>query len=838
MLKHYLINAWRNLRRMPLVSSIHIIGLSLGLACFIGTFAAVRYIDSSDKQFATADRAYTITQRVHSRARDFDTGARAGTAPVLGQYVSQDLPELEAVARAETLRELDVMVDGKKTTVYGAVADADFFRIFPFAMSKDSLTDPLRQPRSVVLTKATALKLFGTTDVVGQHLTLKRTIDIHITGVLDRAPTPSQFDPSPLNALRFDILASVDVLDAIVAADGGLPPSTLPAAIQWARFAGPTYVLLPKSGAVTLERLNATLAGFPQKYVPKARRDIAEFEFRAIPASEVWKANVNTALFRGANLSITKLLQVLGVVVLALACLNYANLATAAAAARFKETGLRRVLGATRLQVIAQCIAEASLLAVIALGFAILMLLAASPFVAAATGISFAKSLAGDWVIWLSLLGAIFSAAVLSSIYPAIAMAQIRPAGALRESSRGQSTLASRALVGLQFAMSSLLLISVIVVLAQSNELRQTGLGASAGQTLLIANRDTGIDYQYDILRNELLKIPGVEVVAAADNLPWGTSFNTGAIVRSLERRDSFVSPFMHTVSPGFEKALDIPVIAGRSFDNTRADDFFSQSLPAGLRSLDSQKTYGVMIDRSLSDALGFASPVDAVDQVVFLPFGQVGGKDIAARIIGVTENKPLRLIGAGTTTNMYLSAPRIGGYPIVRIRGTDIPATLNAIDAAWSKLAPGTPLNRRFLDEQFEQNYLLFERISRVITGITGLAFAISLMGLFGMALFIVNRRRREIGVRKTLGATVQRILLMLLRDFAKPVVIANIAIWPVGYLAANAYLGSFTHRIALTPVPFVASLLITLLIAWLAVGSNAIRAARLNPTAVLRYE
>src|SRR5262249_48404354 len=149
--------------------------------------------------------------------------------------------------------------------------------------------------------------------------------------------------------------------------DGGQRPSTFPTAVQWARFAGPTYVLLPKSRAVSVERLNAALAGFPEKYVPNERRQIARFEFKAIPASQVWKANVDTAIFRGANLSITKLLQTLGVVVLALACLNYANLATAAAVSRFKETGMRRVLGATRLQIVAQCITEVSLLAVVAL---------------------------------------------------------------------------------------------------------------------------------------------------------------------------------------------------------------------------------------------------------------------------------------------------------------------------------------------------------------------------------------------------------------------------------------------------------------------------------------
>src|SRR5882724_1264494 len=212
MFNHYLITALRGLRSSPFISTVHIVGLSLGLACFIGAYATVRYIESSDTQFATADRAYTITQRIHSPQGDFDTGAGARTAPVVARHLVQELPELEAIARVETLLELDVRVGDRKTKLAGAVADADFFKIFPFMMQRGSASDPLREPRSVVLTADTAIRLFGTRDVIGKTVTLKKAIDLSITGVIANVPAPSQFDKTPLSSIPFDVLASMDVL--------------------------------------------------------------------------------------------------------------------------------------------------------------------------------------------------------------------------------------------------------------------------------------------------------------------------------------------------------------------------------------------------------------------------------------------------------------------------------------------------------------------------------------------------------------------------------------------------------------------------------------------------
>jgi putative ABC transport system permease protein len=206
-------------------------------------------------------------------------------------------------------------------------------------------------------------------------------------------------------------------------------------------------------------------------------------------------------------------------------------------------------------------------------------------------------------------------------------------------------------------------------------------------------------------------------------------------------------------------------------------------------------------------------------------------------RIVGVVESKPLHLRGAGSTANVYLYRPNLN-FKIVRLDANDVQGGLAAIDAMWKRLSPQSPLNRKFMDELFNQNYENFARIGQAFSGLALLAVVISVIGLFGMAVQVAGRRVHEIGVRKSVGARTGQILMLLLRSFSKPVAIANLVAWPLGYLAAQQYLAIFSQRIALTAVPFLASLGLALLIAWLAVGGQAWRAARINPATVLRAE
>jgi putative ABC transport system permease protein len=403
----------------------------------------------------------------------------------------------------------------------------------------------------------------------------------------------------------------------------------------------------------------------------------------------------------------------------------------------------------------------------------------------------------------------------------------VRPIEALRVGRvRVGPKFTSTLLVGAQFAAASFLLIAVIVMYSQNAELRRTGLGTTADPYVVINNfgRVTGVDN--NVLREELLRLPQVKGFTEMGMTPWGDGVNLMVLARSPEETTALKTAFANNVGQDFFSTLDIPVVAGRVFDREHND---AQTREPGAKQ-------NIVIDRILAADLGFGSPEEAVGQIVYFPPG-MGRPAQPNEIIGVVESRPLFLRGFGTTSNAYVLGSNFTN-PIVRLSAEDVSGGVAGIEAVWRRLAPQVPLTRRFMDDLFNQGYETFARVNNVFSGLALFAFLISIMGLFGMAVQVAGRRVHEIGVRKSVGAYKGQIVAMLLRDFSKPVIVANLIAWPLGYVAAQAYLSVFIQRVGLTPVPFVLSLVITVLIAWAAVGSQAWRAARVNPATVLRFE
>jgi putative ABC transport system permease protein len=835
MIAHYLSTALRHFRRHKLTAAINVTGLALGFTCFIAAFAAVSYVDSSDAGFATADRAYAITQRIRLPAQRLDTGALPATSPSLAGVLQADLPELEAVARADRLGELDMIAGNTSNRLATVAVDNDFLRIFPFAMTPDSRADALTRPRSAVLTREGARRLFGTEDVVGKTVTLQQSIDVTIAGVIEKIDAPSQFDDSSLGYLRFDLLVTWDVAEHFEELAGNKPFEQLPAARRWSQQSSPTYVLLPRG--MSREVLDRTLAGIVERHYPSDLRAVAEHRFAAVPASRIWQADIDALVARG-DISLTLVVRMLAILVLVTACLNCSNLAAAESIGRLNEAGVRRVLGASSGQVIAQNVVQVAVLGVAGLLLSLCALAALAPSLYAKSSIDLVAAVLTDGRVPLVTLASLVAVIVLAALYPALILARAPAAGAMKQKSRGESLLASRVLVAVQFGVASLLSIAIIVVALQGRELRTHALGASAAQTLVIRNGAFDLPMSFEALRDRLQQVPGVESVAVIDSVPWSNDTNSTALSRGVGATDPFVTPLEHSVTPGFEASLGLKLLAGRSFDASYGDDFFPKQMPAGMTETDPSRVYSVILDEDLARELGWDRPEAAVGQIAYMPFHRIGLRDITVRVIGVVEHKPLRLTGTGTYNNVFVSARAVQGYPILRVSTANVASTIDALGRVWKDIEPRAPFATRFLDEYFERSYAMFERLGRIVSGVTAFAFVICLMGLVGMAMFVADRRRHEIGVRKTLGASVTRILSMLLRDFARPLVIANIAVWPLAYLAANAYLSVFAQRMTLTPLPFLASLALIVIIAWLAVGGHAWRAAMRKPAETLRYE
>lgn len=861
MLTHYLAIALRNLRRAPFTAFVNVLTLALGLVAFVAAYTVVAFWDNSERHFANADRTYVITASLALRDGSISTGRMPQTNMLYERYLRADFPELEAVARANVWnRQSSVTVDGRTSRVISVAVDPEFLDIFDLPFIAGDPQTALRAPDGVLLTEAAALRLFSTRDALGKTVTLGgNLIDATVTGIIGPIPEPSHIGSGPSASLQFDLMAPWDLYERLReavnrpptpppaasepaaggsdnnASAGAPPPEAPPEVENWlGGYCCTTYVMLSRDSNVSGAELNRRLAAFAARHVPAEQLELANLEVGAVPVSGLMVTQLDAQLIGGTRgaLSITTLLFALGALVLLVACVNYANLATARAARRAREIGLRKVIGAHRSQVIAQYLLEAALLTLAALALAVAAVALLAPVVRDAVGVDMRLAMASDARFWWFIAALLAGVTLLGGAYPALVLSRVRPIEALRLGRvRIGPRFASTVLVGAQFAAASFLLIAVIVMYTQNAALKRTGLGSTRDQHLVINNFTPVTGVQGDVLRAELERLPQARGVTEMGQAPWSDSVNLNLLSRSPEETASMQTAFQNNVGYDFFATLDIPLLAGRVFDREHNDVPPRDQGPSAPRS-----TINIVIDRALAAQLGFTSPAEAVAQRVWFP-GGFGQPAQPYEIIGVVESKPLFLRGFGATSSVYTLTTNAQNI-IVRLAADDIGGGVAAAEAVWRHLAPQAPFNRRFMDEMFNETYDKYARVNQVFTGLAALAFAISVVGLFGMAVQVAGRRRHEIGVRKSVGARKTQLVRMLLADFSRPVIVANVIAWPLAYVAAQQYLSVFIQRITLTPLPFVLSLGLVILIAWSAVGSQALRAARANPAVVLRFE
>jgi putative ABC transport system permease protein len=669
---------------------------------------------------------------------------------------------------------------------------------------------------------------------------------VTITGVIGPIPEPSYFGHSAAATVRFDVLSSWDTIDGVQTAARARtaqaqgtpppappqpPPNAAPPPENWlGGYCCMTFVMTNSSSSLTPVALDAQLREFGNRHLPVVQRDLATLTVGAVPLGGLMVSQLNAQLLGGSGVSITTVLLALSALVLVVACVNYASLATAQAARRAREVGMRKAIGANRQRVMLQYLAEAAMLTSIAAVVALLAVRLLTPALRNSVGINLSVGLYSPG-FWLFLGGLLVCVTLLGGAYPSFVLARVPPIEALRIGrTKAGPRFATTILVGAQFAAASFLLIVVTVMFAQNRELQRTGLGVDADPLLVIPNfaQFSGIDNT--LLQAELRRIPQVTGVSEMSQSPWSSGVGLAPIGRTPEESVVSVTAIMNTVGYEYFKTLGYTLLGGREFDRERGEDVRPQGPPSG-------KPINVVIDASLAGELGFEPPQSAVEQDIYFPSaGQraFGGVAQPLHVIGVVANKPLRFSGAGASSNLFFMQPG-SPFQIVRLAAADVSGGLAAIDALWKGLSPKISSGRKFMDELYDENYRNFARVNQVSAALALVAIAISIVGLFSMAVQVANRRLHEIGVRKSVGARAGQIVAMLLAQFSRPVLVIA---WPLAYLAAQQYLSVFSQRVALTPVPFLASLAATVVVACAVVGGQAWRAARVSPATVLRAE
>ncbi len=603
-----------------------------------------------------------------------------------------------------------------------------------------------------------------------------------------------------------------------------------------------------------------------------------DYSFGMVP---VGKLLTGTGDFFDTGLSFSEVLLVLGGLVLGVACVNYANLATARAARRVREIGVRKALGASPAQIAMQSLFEAGAMTLAALLVALAAFAFAQPLVKQLLGAAIGPSFFSTLEVWPALAVLVVAVTLAAGAYPAFVLSRVRPVSAIATAqARLGSPLFSTLLVGTQFGIASFLLIAVTVISMQNADMRRTALSALEDPFVVIENPTSMTKISTATLRERLDAVPQVRGVTEVMSTPWESLMMTG-VRESPDPTKPQRTVVMRPVGFDFFDVFDVPLVAGRVFDRDHAEDAPRAGPPALPRTqvggsgaapspgapaaapggppapqpsagqppaasaavqtpAEPPPPQNVVVDRDFVAALGLSTPEEAIDKLVYQ-----GGPPPPApqpppmRIIGVVESRSFSFFKTPSNTAGAVYTIRADlGYTIARVRAADLDRGLEGIDATWKQLAPSVAISRRFLDEIFERAYLKYVRINQLFGALAVMAFAICIAGLFGMATFVAGRRRREIGVRKTLGGSTTRMIVLLLGSFSRPVVVANLIAWPAGYLAARAYLNQFSQSIPLTPWPFVMSIAITLAIAWLAVVGQTMRAARTTPAEVLRNE
>ena len=827
MLGHYLATAYRTFRRRPVTTAVNVIALSLGLTCFVAAYAVVSYWDHAEQGFAKADRTYVMTGKIHIKSGGFEVGPIPSIDTTLVDTLREDFPQFEIVARATNAGDKPIVAGDKKVRLFAAYADKQFLDVFDLPFVAGDARTALDKPESAVLTTEAAERLFGTTNVVGRSFRYDGLVDLTVTGVIGDIPQPSHIGRSQTSELRFDVLASWDVsdrIDAVLAKAGR----------QGASGEAITYVVLPKGSAVTPQLLAPAFAAYVQRRVPEAQRNFMDLTLGMIPVREMMASRLNTMLLSatGIGISISTLLILLGGLVLVVACVNCTVLATGHAIVRAKEVGLRKVIGAGRRQIVAQHLLEAGILTGLGLILAVAATEALAPVVQQASGVDLSLLLLSGAGFWLFVFAMLVGVTLVAGAYPALVLSKVRPIHALRQGGiHGGAGRVQSLFVGVQFCVASFLLIVVIVMWAQTGDLRRTGLGTDTDPLIVITNNHAVTKLDSETLEQALRRLPQVKAVSGMSIAPWSGQVVVSAVTLTPGQGAISRTSFANEVDYGFFAAMDMKVVSGRVFERARGED-----KPIAPGATPPRTPFDVVIDEAFSRQIGAPTPQEAVGKNLYLPAGP-NGRQLKARIIGVVANKPLHFSGLGTSSNMYTLDPNPESV-LVRLSKDDVSGALKAVRQVWDKMAPGHVLQYDFEDQLFAKGYAMFLNLGRALNGLALFALAISIIGLFGTAIHAANRRRHEIGVRKTLGASTRRILAMLLKDFSKPVIIANVIAWPIGYIAAKAYLNIFIHRIALSPLPFLLSLVIAIAIAWASVGGQALRAARTKPASVLRYE
>ena len=802
MWKNYLLVALRILRRNRVYAFINVTGLAAGIACCLLIALYVQDELSYDDFHRKADRIYRVTS--HDL---IDEQHWAPVGPPVGPALSHSVPGIEKAVRFKSVGESVALgTEEKPFEVQDLLyADSTVFDVFTLPFLRGSPDAALSDPYTIVLTEELARRYFGEENPLGQTLTLGDETRLMVTGVMEDLPTATH--------LPFEALIS---MPTFYAEAGDWVDETK----TWKAFY--TYVLLEEGHSA--EEVSRRLPAFANRFFPSEDgRPASEKEHLTLqPLTSIhlhshlekeWRANSDAAYLW--------LFSLIALFVLGIACINFMNLATARSAERAKEVGVRKTVGASRQRLVGQFLAESVMLTAFATVGALILAEGALPFFRSLSGKELAGSLPTDPLVLTGLLIGALVVGLLAGGYPAFVLSRFQPARVLKGTftTSAQGAMLRKGLVVFQFSLTIALVAGTLVVRDQMAYLQTKHLGFDKEHVISVrlgGAVSKKVARQAEMFKTELKQHPAIESAAMASGVP-GERFSVEAFrPEDAPERSSTPMRAIYGVDHDYLSTLGIELESGRNFSPARSTDMSN----------------AFILNEAAVKALGLDRPVGK--QLIWDSHGDERGT-----IVGVVKDFHFASLHREIEPLVIPFRPQDAGeYLLVRTQPSKTAEALRILQAEWERLAPGAPFTYVFLDRAFDQLYRAEARLGRVVTVLSVLLVFIACLGLFGLAAFTVQKRTKEIGVRKVLGASTASIALLLSKDFLKLVILASVVAMPVAYYAASRWLQGFAYHTDLRLWSFIGAGALALGVALLTVSYQAIRAALADPVKSLRYE
>ena len=784
-------------------------GLIIGFTCFILITLYIEFETSYDKGFSKAESIYRLDH--------IQTSAQLAITPyIMAETFKEKFTEIDAFVRIIQWNETLKRDNNDAFNELTYFADKNLFEIFDFPFVSGDAATALSEPASIVLSEDKAVKLFGNTNVLGQVLRI-RGHDFKVTGVISSS---DNFGPT---TLPLDIILP---LKAAVVIRPGFANFFL---TTWNGASVRSYVTLKPGTDVENFTERAS------QYADERGKVTSPDRSYGVKTMGLLDIHLHSTSRRGLipNGSITAVysFSAIAVLILFLACINFMNLSTARATQRAKEVGVRKSLGAYNSQLVVQFIGESVVFAtisfVLSLGFVTLLF----PYFIDLLGVDMQFALFDGLLVVGLLILAIFVGAIAGS-YPAFYLSAFKPALVLKGNvSRGNAgILLRKGLVVLQFAIASILIIATAVVYYQMQLAKSIELGYERNN-LIILNK---VADSFDSFSNQLLTNPDIESVVMSHVVPTESPRST-TLTRMINEqgRETRVDTDNNFVGYGFFKTYGIKLISGRVFSKEFAQDIFVDNKDEALIK------GNIIVTEEMVRGLGM-TPQNILG--VFLSMGSSNSVQ-KHKVVGVVNSsyyKSIRTPMKAMVYYNYLNKTAEFTMPrtTVKIKNGALLNGLSHIDRTWKQVNPGTPISRTFLDDNYNALYQNEEKQSNMLNVFSVLAIMITCLGLFGLASFTTQRRIKEIGIRKVLGASVWQINRLITGEFIRLVIIANVLAWPFAYYFMQDWLQTFANRIDLHPLMFLLSAVLTVSVSWLTVGGLAYKSAMTKPINSLRCE